>query len=121
MQICSLSTILREFVALRSIGSLPFKDLILAAAESNPSSEERAWKISRSLTEYIKHNHNASQQEAINVSFPLRIFYTCSVLFLSNIVTLPFPFLLIFDIYVGYFVSLITKLNLNKNSLSVLL
>lgn len=48
--------------------------MILAAAESNPSSEERAWKISRSLTEYIKHNHNASQQEAINAGLSRRAF-----------------------------------------------
>ncbi|KAJ8572563.1 hypothetical protein K7X08_009074 [Anisodus acutangulus] len=36
LQICSLSTISREYVALRSVSSLPFKDLILSAAESNP-------------------------------------------------------------------------------------
>lgn len=68
VQICSLSTIVREYVALRSISYLPFKDLILTAAESNQSSEDRAWKISRPLTEFIESNHNLSQLEAIRVS-----------------------------------------------------
>lgn len=67
-QICSLSTIAREYVALRSIGSLPFKDIILGAAEKNINSEGQAWKISGPLKEYIKENLNESQQNAIQVS-----------------------------------------------------
>lgn len=55
-------------MALRSISSLPFKDLILSVTESNDSSEDRAWKISRPLKEFIENSHNASQIEAINVS-----------------------------------------------------
>lgn len=69
LQICSLSTIVREYVALWSIRSLPFKDLILSAAEKNIGCENQAWKISKSLEEYVKHNHNETQQEAIQVIF----------------------------------------------------
>lgn len=69
VQICSLSTILREYVALRSICSLPFKDLILTAVDIDSKTEDRAWKISRPLTNFIESNHNKSQLEAINVSF----------------------------------------------------
>ncbi|XP_034220358.1 probable helicase MAGATAMA 3 isoform X9 [Prunus dulcis] len=64
-KICSLSTIAREYVALWSIGSLPFKDIILGAAEKNIDSEGQAWKISRPLEEFIKDNLNESQQNAI--------------------------------------------------------
>ncbi|KAK3012179.1 hypothetical protein RJ639_010874 [Escallonia herrerae] len=66
MKICSLSTIVREYVALRSISFLPFKELILTAAESSQRSEDQAWKISRPLREYIESNHNVSQLEAID-------------------------------------------------------
>ncbi|KAA8536513.1 hypothetical protein F0562_028990 [Nyssa sinensis] len=65
LKTCSLSTIVREYVALRSISSLPFKDLILTAAESNYNSEDRSWKVPRPLMEFIESNHNESQQEAI--------------------------------------------------------
>lgn len=67
LQICSLSTIAREYAALWSIRNLPFKDLILSAAEKNLGSENQAWKISKSLEEYIRYNHNETQQEAIQV------------------------------------------------------
>ncbi|TQD79084.1 hypothetical protein C1H46_035362 [Malus baccata] len=67
LKICSLSTIAREYVALRSIGSLPFKDIILGAAEKNINSEGQAWKISGPLQEYIKENLNESQQNAIQM------------------------------------------------------
>ncbi|KAL1802102.1 hypothetical protein ACET3Z_030749 [Daucus carota] len=73
-KICSLSTIVREYVALRSVGSLPFKDLILKAAESQQSSEDRAWDISSSLKDYIKSNHNASQLEAIDAGLSRKPF-----------------------------------------------
>lgn len=69
LQICSLSTIAREYVALWSIGSLPFKDLILSATEKNIGCENQGWKISKSLEEYVKLNHNETQQEAIQVTF----------------------------------------------------
>ncbi|KAL7120163.1 hypothetical protein ACP275_02G106600 [Erythranthe tilingii] len=73
-KICSLSTIVREYVALRSITSLPFKDLILAAAEIENTTEDRTWKISKPLTEFIKSNHNESQQEAINAGLSRKPF-----------------------------------------------
>nr|XP_016466044.1 PREDICTED: probable helicase MAGATAMA 3 [Nicotiana tabacum] len=66
LKICSLSTIAREYVALRSVISLPFKDLILSAAESNHTTEDHAWKISRPLKEFLESNHNKSQLDAIN-------------------------------------------------------
>ncbi|XP_057977955.1 probable helicase MAGATAMA 3 isoform X2 [Malania oleifera] len=65
LKICSLSTIAREYIALRSISCLPFKDLILTATENNSGSESRAWKIPRALMESIENNHNASQLAAI--------------------------------------------------------
>lgn len=74
MKICSLSTIVREYVALRSISSLPFKDLILSVTENNDSSEDRAWKISRPLKEFIETTHNMSQIEAINAGLSRKNF-----------------------------------------------
>ncbi|KAK2992800.1 hypothetical protein RJ640_009097 [Escallonia rubra] len=74
MKICSLSTIVREYVALRSISFLPFKELILTAAESSQRSEDQAWKISRPLREYIESNHNVSQLEAINAGLSRKMF-----------------------------------------------
>ncbi|GMG98866.1 hypothetical protein Nepgr_000706 [Nepenthes gracilis] len=65
-KVCSLSTIFREFVALRSIGFLPFKDLILKAADRDTISTDRAWKIPQPLMEFIENNHNQSQLEAIH-------------------------------------------------------
>ncbi|KAL7001986.1 putative helicase MAGATAMA 3 [Sarracenia purpurea var. burkii] len=62
-----LSTIVREYVGLRSISSLPFKDLILAAAESNHCTEDKAWEIPKPLMEYIESNHNKSQLDAIRL------------------------------------------------------
>ncbi|XP_057763657.1 LOW QUALITY PROTEIN: probable helicase MAGATAMA 3 [Salvia miltiorrhiza] len=64
-KICSLSTIVREYVALQSISYLPFKDLILNAAEIDNVTEDRAWKLSKPLKEFIESNHNKSQLEAI--------------------------------------------------------
>lgn len=66
LKICSLSTIAREYLALRSVGSLPFKDLILSAGEKSSGSQDQSWKIPGLLHEYIKENHNASQLEAIH-------------------------------------------------------
>ncbi|KAH9752047.1 putative helicase MAGATAMA 3 [Citrus sinensis] len=66
LKICSLSTIAREYLALRSVGSLPFKDLILSASEKSSGSQDQSWKIPGLLHEYIKENHNASQLEAIH-------------------------------------------------------
>ncbi|CAK9160446.1 unnamed protein product [Ilex paraguariensis] len=74
LKICSLSSIAREYVALRSVSSLPFRDLILTAAESNYSTEDRAWKISKPLMEFIRGNHNPSQLEAIHAGLSRKTF-----------------------------------------------
>lgn len=74
MQICSLSTIVREYIGLQSIGSLPFKDLILTATDSSPSPGEQSWKISRPLMEFIETNHNESQLAAIHASLSRKAF-----------------------------------------------
>ncbi|XP_027774105.1 probable helicase MAGATAMA 3 isoform X1 [Solanum pennellii] len=74
LKICSLSTIAREYVALRSVSSLPFKDLILSAADSNRSTEDQAWKISRPLKEFLESNHNKSQLDAINAGLSRKTF-----------------------------------------------
>lgn len=68
MQICSLSTIVREYIGLHSIMSLPFKDLILSAKDSSSGTGEQSWKIPRPLMEFIQTNHNESQLAAIHVS-----------------------------------------------------
>ncbi|XP_071697081.1 probable helicase MAGATAMA 3 [Rutidosis leptorrhynchoides] len=74
MKICSLSTIAREYVAMRSISSLPYKDLILSAADSVQNSEDQAWKISKPLMEYIQTSHNSTQLEAIRAGLSRRKF-----------------------------------------------
>ncbi|XP_022762920.1 probable helicase MAGATAMA 3 isoform X4 [Durio zibethinus] len=73
-KICSLSTIAREYIALCSVGSLPFKDLILKAAERDSGFEDQAWKISGSLHDYFKENLNKSQQEAIDAGLSRKAF-----------------------------------------------
>ncbi|XWS55196.1 hypothetical protein CRYUN_Cryun10bG0153800 [Craigia yunnanensis] len=74
IKICSLSTIAREYIALCSVGSLPFKDLILKAAERDSGSKDQAWKISGSLHDYFKENLNKSQQEAIDAGLSRKAF-----------------------------------------------
>ncbi|KAI7991318.1 putative helicase MAGATAMA 3 [Camellia lanceoleosa] len=63
----------------RSIKSLPFKDLILAAAESNYISEDQAWEIPRPLMESIESNHNKSQLDAIRVGLSRKRFVLIQV------------------------------------------
>ena len=70
LQICSLSTIAREYMALWSISSLPFKDLILSATEKSLGSENQGWKISKFLEEYIKDNHNRSEEHTSELQSP---------------------------------------------------
>ncbi|OVA00246.1 putative helicase MAGATAMA 3 [Macleaya cordata] len=72
LKIASLSTIIREYVALWSISSLPFKDLVLSGAEQDATSEHRPWKIPRPLMEFLENNHNKSQLDAIRVSLILK-------------------------------------------------
>ncbi|XP_019072958.1 probable helicase MAGATAMA 3 isoform X5 [Vitis vinifera] len=74
LKICSLSTIVREYIGLQSIGSLPFKDLILTATDSSPSPGEQSWKIPRPLMEFIETNHNESQLAAIHASLSRKAF-----------------------------------------------
>ncbi|XP_073133185.1 probable helicase MAGATAMA 3 [Henckelia pumila] len=74
LKICSLSTILREYVALRSICSLPFKDLILTAVDIDSKTEDRAWNISIPLKDFIESNHNEFQIEAINAGLSRKTF-----------------------------------------------
>lgn len=60
---------MREYVALHSIGMLPFKDLILFAKDraSDTDVSKRAWLVSKPLMGFLETNHNTSQLEAINV------------------------------------------------------
>ncbi|KAL5564868.1 hypothetical protein UlMin_028032 [Ulmus minor] len=74
LKICSLSTITREYVALRSISSLPFKDLIVTASEKNSYPEDQTWKISRPLEGYIKDKLNNSQWDAIQAGLSRKPF-----------------------------------------------
>ncbi|CAO2840402.1 unnamed protein product [Amaranthus hypochondriacus] len=73
-KICSLSTIVREFVAMWSICSLPFKDVILRASDSNTNSTGLAWKVPNKLMESIENNHNESQLEAIRAGLSRKPF-----------------------------------------------
>ncbi|KAK1274911.1 putative helicase MAGATAMA 3 [Acorus gramineus] len=67
LKLTSLSTIMREYSALRSIGSLPFKNLILSAIgeSKDNSSQERPWDVPKLLMDSLKYNHNESQLAAI--------------------------------------------------------
>ncbi|KAK6945483.1 DNA2/NAM7 helicase, helicase domain [Dillenia turbinata] len=74
LKICSLSTITREYVGMHSISSLPFKDLILSAAESQSASEDSSWEIPGPLMKFIESNHNTSQLVAIHAGLSRRSF-----------------------------------------------
>ncbi|KAJ6372085.1 hypothetical protein OIU77_002415 [Salix suchowensis] len=74
LKICSLSTISREYLALRSVGSLPFKDLILTAADKSSGSEDQAWKVSQPLSEHFQGSLNKSQVEAIDAGLLRKAF-----------------------------------------------
>ncbi|XP_073364737.1 uncharacterized protein [Aegilops tauschii subsp. strangulata] len=78
LKICSLSTILREYSAMHSVASLPFKDLILSASEKNKDGDDqnRAWNVPEPLREYLKTNLNDSQLDAVNAfrADPLSLF-----------------------------------------------
>lgn len=74
-----MSTILREYTALRSVGTLPFVDVILSAedsskdgaesieASSKSSSNLGQWNVPLPLKEYLSGTHNPSQMQAIQV------------------------------------------------------
>lgn len=87
-QVCSLSTIMREFTAMHSVASLPFKDLILSATEKHKDGDDqsRAWNVPEPLMDYLKMNLNDSQLEAVNVSFLCDFcIFGISVVFLISI------------------------------------
>lgn len=69
-QICSLSTIMREYTAMHSIAHLPFKDLILSASHKSycSVSEGQAWNVPKPLMDHLEDCLNSSQLDAINVS-----------------------------------------------------
>ncbi|CAN6438865.1 unnamed protein product [Victoria cruziana] len=66
-KVCSLSTILREYAALHSVGTLPFSDLIISTKAKIHDGELRdhGWNVPRPLMEFLENNHNKSQLEAI--------------------------------------------------------
>ncbi|XP_039140308.1 probable helicase MAGATAMA 3 [Dioscorea cayenensis subsp. rotundata] len=76
LKICSLSTIMREYVAMHSVTSLPFKDLILSATDKPgyKNSEDRAWNIPQPLMEFFESNLNDSQLEAIHAGLSRKPF-----------------------------------------------
>lgn len=69
LQVCNLSTIAREYVAIQTISILPFKDLILNAAGEDFGTETDGWKIPSALKEYVEGSFNQYQRQAITVSF----------------------------------------------------
>ncbi|KQJ82618.1 hypothetical protein BRADI_5g10080v3 [Brachypodium distachyon] len=76
LKMCSLSTILREYSAMQSVASLPFKDLILSASEKNKDGDDqnRAWNVPEPLMDYLKTNLNDSQLDAVNAGLSRRSF-----------------------------------------------
>lgn len=76
LKVCSLSTIMREFTAMHSVASLPFKDLILSAAEKHKDGDDqsRAWNVPEPLMDYLKTNLNDSQLDAVNAGLSRRSF-----------------------------------------------
>ncbi|KAJ3700412.1 hypothetical protein LUZ61_004117 [Rhynchospora tenuis] len=73
IKICSLSTIMREYVALHSVSQLPFKDLILLATERYKT-EGREWNVPAPLMDYLQTNLNESQLDAIHAGLSRRSF-----------------------------------------------
>ncbi|WVZ85631.1 hypothetical protein U9M48_032532 [Paspalum notatum var. saurae] len=71
-----LSTIMREFTAMHSVDSLPFKDLILSAAVKHKDGDDqsRAWNVPEPLMDYLKTNLNDSQLDAVNAGLSRRSF-----------------------------------------------
>ncbi len=72
LQLCNLSTILREYTALRSVSMLPFAKTILSASltktdEADSAKEAGQWNIPTSLLDHLSLNHNDSQLQAIQV------------------------------------------------------
>nr|KYP67340.1 putative helicase DDB-G0274399 [Cajanus cajan] len=74
MKMCSLSTIAREYVAIRTISCLPYKDLILNAVPENFGTEVEGWKIPIPLKEYVESTFNQYQREAITAGLSSKAF-----------------------------------------------
>ncbi|MQL89807.1 hypothetical protein Taro_022394, partial [Colocasia esculenta] len=76
LKISSLSTIMREYIALQSISSLPFKDMILSATDKLEDSnlQDEAWSVPRPLMDFLENTHNESQLEAIRVGLSRKPF-----------------------------------------------
>ncbi|KAI9103657.1 hypothetical protein K1719_023280 [Acacia pycnantha] len=74
LKICSLSTIAREYLAVRSISSLPYKDLILSAGSKNSCTIDQGWKIPLPLKEHVESNFNQYQREAITAGLSSNAF-----------------------------------------------
>jgi hypothetical protein len=71
-QLCNLSTIMREYTSLHSVGVLPFVNVILsgtysATNETGSVPAQGWWNIPQPLLEYLKLSHNDSQLQAIQV------------------------------------------------------
>ncbi|RDY05359.1 putative helicase MAGATAMA 3, partial [Mucuna pruriens] len=74
MKLCSLSTIAREYLAVRTISCLPYKDLILNAVGENFGTEVEGWKIPIPLKEYVESTFNQYQREAITAGLSSKAF-----------------------------------------------
>ncbi|KAH8968926.1 hypothetical protein BDL97_02G009000 [Sphagnum fallax] len=70
LKLCNLSTIMREYTSLHSVGVLPFVNVILsgtysATNETGSVPAQGWWNIPQPLLEYLKLSHNDSQLQAI--------------------------------------------------------
>ncbi|CAJ2673175.1 unnamed protein product [Trifolium pratense] len=74
MKMCNLSTIAREYVAIKTISSLLFKDLILNAGGEDFGTEAAGWKIPLPLDKHVKENFNQYQHEAITAGLSSKAF-----------------------------------------------
>ncbi|BAT74038.1 hypothetical protein LR48_Vigan464s000400 [Vigna angularis] len=74
MKQCSLSTIAREYLAIRTLGCLPYKDLILSAVGEDFGTEVEEWKIPTPLREYVENSFNQYQREAITAGLSSKAF-----------------------------------------------
>ncbi|XP_061373164.1 probable helicase MAGATAMA 3 isoform X2 [Gastrolobium bilobum] len=74
MKMCSLSTIAREYLAVRTISFLPYKDIILNAAGDSFATEVGGWKIPIPLKEYVESTFNQYQREAITAGLSSKAF-----------------------------------------------
>ncbi|KAK2400622.1 P-loop containing nucleoside triphosphate hydrolase superfamily protein [Trifolium repens] len=74
LKMCNLSTIAREYVAIKTISTLLFKDLILNAGGEDFGTEAAGWKIPLPLDKHVKENFNQYQHEAITAGLSSKAF-----------------------------------------------